>query len=196
MEEVRGLREGEITLWVDNRVRVAAVAIETYPLRLLLRINLILKDYYFVSIASQNLIFASALAQDRFDFYFNKDYYSIYLWNKLVIRNLLINSLYHLYVDVNVNVNKQEVSTVGHKRSRDDVNHKYMWHFRLGHIEEDRINKLKKNQILSSFNFESYPVCESYLRKEMIKLFFMGHGERVTKILILVHTDVCSPFDV
>ena len=32
LEEVRGLREGEITLWVDNGSRVAAVAVGIYPL--------------------------------------------------------------------------------------------------------------------------------------------------------------------
>ena len=32
LKEVRGLREGKITLWVDNGARVAAVAIEIYHL--------------------------------------------------------------------------------------------------------------------------------------------------------------------
>ena len=30
----------------------------------------------------------------------------------------------------------------------------------------------------------------------MIKLPFMGQGERAIEILALVHTDVCGPFDV
>ena len=30
----------------------------------------------------------------------------------------------------------------------------------------------------------------------MTKLPFVGHGERATDLLILVHTDVCGPFDV
>ena len=83
-------------------------------------------------VASQNLIFIFILAQDDFVFNFNKDFYSIYLRNKLVVRCLLIDSLYHLHVNVCVNVNEQIVdSTIGHKRSRDDINHKYMWHLRL-----------------------------------------------------------------
>ena len=30
----------------------------------------------------------------------------------------------------------------------------------------------------------------------MIKLPFVGHGERATDLFALVHTDVCGPFDV
>ena len=47
---------------------------------------------------------------------------------------LLIDSLYHLYVDANVNLNEQIMSAVGQKRSRDEINQKYLWHDRLGHI--------------------------------------------------------------
>ena len=32
LEEVKGLRECDITLWVGNEARVAAVAVRTYPL--------------------------------------------------------------------------------------------------------------------------------------------------------------------
>ena len=63
-----------------------------------------------------------------------------------------------------------------------------MWHHRLNHIGEDRINKLEKDEILGSLNLESYPACESCLQKKMTKLSFVGHGERAT--------DVCRSFDV
>ena len=55
------------------------------------------------------------------------------------------------------------MSAIGNKRSRDDINHKYMWHLKLCYIREDRINKLEKDSILDSFNFESYPIYESCL---------------------------------
>ena len=43
---------------------------------------------------------------------------------------------------------------------------------------------------------ESYPIYESYLHGKMTKLPFVGHGERATDLLALVHTNVCGPFDV
>ena len=72
LEEVRGLREGEITLRVGNEVKVAAVAIRVYPLQLLLEISLILKDCNYVPIANRNLISISMLIQYNYKFYFNK----------------------------------------------------------------------------------------------------------------------------
>ena len=61
---------------------------------------------------------------------------------------------------------------------------------------EDRINKLKKNGLLSPLTFESYPTCESCLQGKITKLSFVGHGKRATDLLALIHTDVCGPFDV
>ena len=88
------------------------------------------------------------------------------------------------------------MSTVGQKRARDKFNHKYLWHHRLDHIGEDRINKLEKNGILGSLNPELYPACEPCLRGNMVKLPFVEYGERATELLVLVQIDVCGPFDV
>ena len=88
------------------------------------------------------------------------------------------------------------MNAIGIKRPRDSLNDKYLWHLRLGHIAEDRLNKLEKFGLLSLLTFESYPVCESCLQGKMTKLPFVGNGERATDLLALVHTDVCSPFDV
>ena len=62
LEEVRGLREGEITLQIDNGARIAAVVVGTYLLWLLLGFSLIFKGYYYISIASKNLISIFVLA--------------------------------------------------------------------------------------------------------------------------------------
>ena len=66
-------------LQIDNRAKVAAEVIGTYPLRLPSEFRLDLKKYYFIFVASQNLIFVSLQAQDGFEFNFNKDFYFIYL---------------------------------------------------------------------------------------------------------------------
>ena len=88
------------------------------------------------------------------------------------------------------------MNAIGSKRSRDWINQKYLWHLRLGHIGEDRLNKLEKDGLLGPLTFESYPVCESCLQKKLAKLPFVGQGERAIEILVLVHTDVCDPFNV
>ena len=88
------------------------------------------------------------------------------------------------------------MNVIGSKRPRDSPNGRYLWHLRIGHVAEDRINKLKKIRLLILLTFESYPICESCLHGKITKLPFVGHGEKATDLLVLVHTDVCSPFDV
>ena len=63
-------------LRIDNGVKITA-EIGTCPLRLPSGFRLYLKDYYFIPVASRNLISISVLAQDGFVFQFNKDFYSI-----------------------------------------------------------------------------------------------------------------------
>ena len=88
------------------------------------------------------------------------------------------------------------MSAIRFKRSRVVVNLKYMWHLRLGHIEEEKINRLMKDGLLDSFLDESFSVCESHLQEKMIKLPFIGHEKKIIEVLALVHSDVCDPFDI
>ena len=110
----------------------------------------------------------------------------------------LINSLYHLHVDVDesINLSKQIVNAIGSKRSRDEINLKYIWHHRLGHIREERINRLMKDGLLDLFADESISVCVFCLQRKMTKLSFIGHKKKIIKVLTLVHIDVYDPFNV
>ena len=106
------------------------------------------------------------LAQDNYNFYFNKDICSIYFRNKLMARAFLIDGLYHLHTDTSVNINEQIVNAIESKRSRDRISQKYLWYLRLGHIRENRLNKLKKDDLFRPLTFESYLVCKSCLQKK------------------------------
>ena len=66
-------------LQVSNRAKITVEAIGTYPLRLPSGVRLDLKDCYYISVASQNLIFMSVLPQEGFKIYLNKNFCSIYL---------------------------------------------------------------------------------------------------------------------
>ena len=94
---------------------------ETYSLRLSSEFSLILKDCYYIPVASKNLISISILVQYNYNFYFNKGLCIIYLKKKYVACVYLIDGLYHLHVDASINVNEQIVNTVGSKRSKDRI---------------------------------------------------------------------------
>ena len=114
------------------------------------------------------------LAQDNYNFYFNKDMYAIYFKNKVVARVLLIDSLCHLYMDASVNIDEQTVNIVGSKRLGDRISQKYLWHLRLSYTGGDRLNKLEKDGLLEPLTFESYLICESCLSEKIAKLPFVG----------------------
>ena len=79
------------------------------------------------------------------------------------------------------------------KFKSNDLNSTYLWHCRLGHINEKRISKLHQVGLLNSFDFESYDTCESCLLDKMTKDPFTGHSERANELLDLIHTDVRGP---
>ena len=74
-----------------------------------------------------------------------------------------------------------------------DLNPTFLWHCRLGHINEKRIQKLHSDGLLNSFDYESYETCESCLLGKMTKAPFTGHSERASDLLGLIHTDVYGP---
>ena len=105
--------------------------------------------------------------------------------NNKVANNFLINVLYQLHINVSVFNIEKNVNAIEIKRPRDSLNDRYLGHLRLGHIAEDKVNKLKKSGLLSLLTFESYPVCELCLQGKMTKLSFTGHGERTTSVKVM-----------
>jgi gag-pre-integrase-like protein len=96
-----------------------------------------------------------------------------------------------------LHLDKQNYHVDNSKRLKSkDSNHTYLWHCRLGHVYEKRIQKLHKDGLLDSFDFESYEVCESYLLGKMTKSPFTGHGERASDLLGIIHSDVYGPMSI
>ena len=93
-------------------------------------------------------------------------------------------------------VSKKIVSIMKFERSRNEMNLKYMWHLRFDHIREDRINKLEWYEHLGSLTLESFSIYKFCIQEKMAKLSFVGYGVRLIEILVLEHTNVCSPCDV
>ena len=73
------------------------------------------------------------------------------------------------------------------------MNNTYLWHCRLGHIHEGRIQKLLKDGYIDPFHYESYTTYEPCLREKLTNSPFSGIGERVIELLELIHSDVCGP---
>jgi hypothetical protein len=56
------------------------------------------------------------------------------------------------------------------KRARlNYLNPTFIWHCCLGHINEKCIERLHKDGLLNSFDFESFDTCKSFLLGKMTK---------------------------
>ena len=73
----------------------------------------------------------------------------------------------------------------------EDVSDIFLWHCRLGHINQNRINRLTREKIFEVSDCESLSTCESCLLEKLIKSPFTEKGEQASEVLGLIHTDVC-----
>jgi hypothetical protein len=68
----------------------------------------------------------------------------------------LVNGLYVL------DPQDKSVCNINEKRAQlNDLNPTFIWHCRLGHINEQHIERLHKDGLLRSFDFELFDTCES-----------------------------------
>ena len=76
--------------------------------------------------------------------------------------------------------------------SDNDVN---VWHSRLGHIGQQRMNRLAKEGLLGPLKKVNLPTCPNCLEEKMKRKPF-GKAIRAQIPLQLVHSDVCGPMNV
>jgi hypothetical protein len=100
----------------------------------------------------------------------------------------LVDGLYDLDLE------DKSICNINTKRAQlNDLNPTFIRDCRLGPINEKHIERLHKDDLLSSFDFESFDMCESCLHEKMTKSPFTSQSERASDSLGLLHTDVCGP---
>ncbi|KAL1194887.1 Retrovirus-related Pol polyprotein from transposon TNT 1-94 [Cardamine amara subsp. amara] len=183
----RALEKGQVDLRVGNGARVAALAVGTFHLSFPSGMVLELNNCYYVPAISRNIISISCLDLEGFHFSIKDKCCSFDRHDIFYGSGPLENGLYVLNQEVPV----YNISTKIFKSN--DSNPTFLWHCRLGHINEKHIQKLHSDGLLNSFDYESYEKCESCLLGKMTKAPFTGQSERASELLGLIHTDVCGP---
>ena len=69
------------------------------------------------------------------------------------------------------------------------------WHARLGHIGQDRMNRLAKEGHLGSLSKIEMSTCENCLARKITRKPF-GKAKRAEFPLQLIHSDICGPMNV
>ena len=183
----RRLERGEMDLKMGNGAKVAVLAVGEVALHLPSGAFIALDACYFVPSIIKNIISISCLTVSGYKFVFENNGCSILLDDKIITKGTLHNGLFMLDTTphiMNINVSK---------RKRDELNSAYLWHCRLGHIHERRIQKLLNDGYLDPFDYVSYATCEPCIRGKLTNSPFSGTGERATELLELIHSDVCGP---
>jgi hypothetical protein len=185
----RRFAKGELDVHVSNGAKVAAITVSTFHLPLPSGLVLELNNYYCISALCKNIISSSCLEEvDGYENIIKNKRCSIYYNDIFFAYCPLVNGLYVLDLEdkfvCNINVKMAQLN---------DLNPTFIWHCRLSHINKKHIERLHKDGLLSSFDFELFDTCESCLLGKMTKASFTDQSERASDLLGLVHTDVCGP---
>jgi hypothetical protein len=139
----------------------------------------------------KNIISSSCLEEvDVYKIIIKNKHCSIYYNDIFYAHCPMVNGLYVL------DLKDKLVCNINTKMAwLNDLNPIFIWHCRLCHINEKRIERLHKNGLLSSFDFESFDMCESCLLGKMTKEPFTGQSKRASHLLGHVHIDVYGPIN-
>jgi len=73
-------------------------------------------------------------------------------------------------------------------------NSSILWHRRLGHISKERLERLVKDEILLNLDFTDFNVCVDCIKGKQTK-HTKKCATRSGRLLEIVNTDICRPFD-
>ena len=65
----------------------------------------------------------------------------------------------------------------------------------MGHISRERLQRLVKDGILPNLDFSDLSMCVNCIKGKQTKHTKKG-ATRSTKLLEIIHTDICEPFDI
>ena len=193
-EETTSLRDANFSLRIGDGSSVVAEAVGNVRIYFDSFRFILLKDCFYVPKFKRNLISVSCLVQGSYSVLFNKTV-EIRKNNSFICSGRMDGNLYfikskaHSLLDTELIDNSKRLKT-------SHSNKGYLWHLRLGHINQERIQRLVKDGPLSDLKDVHLPQCESCLEGKMTKRSFGAKGNRAKELLEIVHTDVCGPMNV
>nr|GEW28916.1 retrotransposon protein, putative, Ty1-copia subclass [Tanacetum cinerariifolium] len=94
----------------------------------------------------------------------------------------------------NIYPNVSSTFNVSNKRVKYSLDSYYLWHYRIGHMNKKRMDKLQRDGILQPTHDESLDKCKSCISGKMAHKPFSHKVERAKDLLALIHTDVYGLF--
>ena len=163
-------------------IGVLSLVVESYTIELV--------DCHYCPSFIMSIISVGLLASCGYELSIRGDVCQVIINNSMIMKARLNNGIYVLSRTVSV------VYTSSKRPRLKHISDMYLWHYRLGHFNQNRINKMQGDDLLEVSDFDSLPTCESCLLDKMTKSLFTEKGEQALDLLSLIHTDVYRPMKV
>ena len=166
----RRFKDGEHFLNVRNENRVPILVIGVLSLAFeSCRVKLV--DCHYCPSFIMSIISVGLLASCGYELSIKGDVCQVIVNNSMIIKAKLSNGIYVLSWPVSV------MYTSSKRPRLENVSDLYLWHCRLGHINQNRINKMRGEGLLEVSDSNSLSTCESCLLDKMTKSPFTEKGE-------------------
>lgn len=154
--------------------------------------ELTINKVHYVPNICANLLSVSQIVSNDNAVLFTKNGCKIYDsdWNVIATASL-VNDLFKLDVVPNVKTFVAETNSksVVTRKPKENL---ILWHRRLGHANFDYL-KFLKDDFIKKISFSDIGKCEICIKGRHARDSFNDEGTRATKLLEIVHSDVCGP---
>ncbi|GJZ04381.1 reverse transcriptase domain-containing protein, partial [Tanacetum coccineum] len=189
----RKLKPGALSLYMGNGQRAVFEAIGSYHLCFPSGLVVILHNCHYAPSSTRGGISVSRLYDDGFINRFENNAISVSRNNLVYFCAVLRDGSYEIDLS-NSNTNDSSMYAISNKRAKLNLDSALLWHYRLGHISNKRIEKLQQDGLLNSTDIHSFEKCVSCMSRKMARKPYSHQVERAKDLLKLIHTDVCGPF--
>ena len=154
-----------------NRAKVATLAVEFCSLSLPTRLVIELTNCYYVPSIRKNMITVSCLIMDGQNFKNRNKGISIFQNDMFFGSAEMFNEIYILNL-------QSSILNIESKRLKSNhATNSFLWHCRLGHINDKHLTRLHNDGQLDSLDWKSIEQCETCLHGKMTKSPFTGKDE-------------------
>ena len=184
---------GERYIYVGNGNKVAVKDISLFRLQLDSGCILDLEKTFVVPSFRRNLISISCLDKFGYCCSFRNGMVSLYLNSNVIGIGSLRDKLYKLNIKATNGNETLHSSNYGIKRKLINENSSMLWHKRLGHISNQRIQRLGSEGIFDTLDFLDFQACIECIKGKQTNMR-ENNANRCNDVLELIHTDICGPF--
>ncbi|GKA24259.1 zinc finger, CCHC-type containing protein [Tanacetum coccineum] len=192
----RKLKPGALSLYVDDGHHAAVEAIGEFQLCLPSGLVLILHNCHYAPFTTRGIILVSCFYKDGFVNLFENDNSIFVSRNNLIYFNAILRDDIYEIVLFSFNTNDSSMYAISNKRAKLNLYSALLWHYRLGHFNKKRIEKLQHDALLDSTDIKSFEKCVSCMSGKMERKTYSHQVERAKNLLGLIHADVCGPFKI